>query len=276
MTSLLERMNVDPAQSVGPVRSKTRRADSAPYTRPPKGDINSQWKHDMYQRGAEPGKSLSDRLDASRDTPPKMNFGSAVKALKEATGQGADNELSIRGASTRGNVVEVTGLVKGTTAEDVEAIFKRCGPITQSSVKQTGGSGDVTVRLTFKQEKDAREAVRVFDNQVADGRTLGVRVVGGVNASLSGRLSIGVVDGSVDALMETDNGSSKMRSDDIITRDPEAAARAHILVAPPGTDPKDYLPSSSSRGRGRGRGRGRRGPVGGGRRERGDGKMDMD
>jgi hypothetical protein len=63
-----------------------------------------------------------------------------------------------------------------------------------------------------------------------------------------------------------------MRSDDIISRDPEAAARAHILVAPPGTDPKDYLPSSSSRGRGRGRGRGRRG---GGRRE-GDGKMDVD
>jgi hypothetical protein len=74
-------------------------------------------------------------------------------------------------------------------------------------VKQTPGNGDVTVRLTFKQEKDAREAVRVFDNQVADGRTLGVRVVGGVNASLSGRLSIGVVEGSVDALMETDNGS---------------------------------------------------------------------
>jgi hypothetical protein len=72
------------------------------------------------KQGAEPGKSLSDRLDASRDTPPKMNFGSAVKALKEATGQGADKELSIRGASTRGNVVEVTGLVKGTTAEDVE------------------------------------------------------------------------------------------------------------------------------------------------------------
>jgi len=74
-------------------------------------------------------------------------------------------------------------------------------------VKQTHGSADVTVRLTFKQEKDAREAVRVFDQQVADGRALGVRVVGGVNASLSGRLSMGVVDGSVDALMETDTDS---------------------------------------------------------------------
>ena len=121
MASLLERMNIDSSASVGPVRSKSRRAGSAPYTRPPKGDINSQWKHDMYQQGAEPGKSLSDRLDApSKDIPPKMNFGGAVKALKEATGLGADKELSIRGASTRGNVVEVTGLVKGTTAEDVE------------------------------------------------------------------------------------------------------------------------------------------------------------
>lgn len=75
----------------------------------------------MYQQGSESGKSLSDRLGApQKDTPPKMNFGSAVKALKEATGSTVDKELSIRGASTRGNVVEVTGLVKGTTAEDVE------------------------------------------------------------------------------------------------------------------------------------------------------------
>ena len=121
MASLLERMNVGPDEGVGPVRSKARRAGSAPYTRPPKGDINSTWKHDMYRQGAEQVKSLSDRLDApSREAPPKMNFGGAVKALKEATGLSADKELSIRGASTRGNVVEVTGLVKGTTAEDVE------------------------------------------------------------------------------------------------------------------------------------------------------------
>ena len=121
MASLLERMNIDSSTSVGPVRSKTRRAGSAPYTRPPKGDINSPWKHDMYHQSGETGKSLSDRLEApSKDAPPKMNFGGAVKALKEATGVGADKELSIRGASTRGNVVEVTGLVKGTTAEDVE------------------------------------------------------------------------------------------------------------------------------------------------------------
>ena len=122
MASLLERMNVDIAPNVGPVRSKTRRSASVPYSRPPKADINSPWKHDMYhQQGSESGKSLSDRLGVpQKDAPPKMNFGGAVKALKEATGSATDKELSIRGASTRGNVIEVTGLVKGTTAEDVE------------------------------------------------------------------------------------------------------------------------------------------------------------
>jgi hypothetical protein len=135
MASLLERMNVDPAPGVGPVRSKPRRAGSAPYTRPPKGDINSPWKHDLYQQGAESAKSLSDRLDIpSKDTPPKMNFGSAAKALREATGQGVDKELSIRGASTRGNVVEVTGLVKGTTAEDVEVGKCSVGRLSTSCV----------------------------------------------------------------------------------------------------------------------------------------------
>jgi hypothetical protein len=64
-----------------------------------------------------------------------MNFGGAVKALKEATGLAADKELSIRGASTRGNVVEVTGLVKGTTAEDVEV---STGEIKLSVMRRVG------------------------------------------------------------------------------------------------------------------------------------------
>lgn len=149
MASLLERMNIDSSTSVGPVRSKTRRAGSAPYTRPPKGDINSPWKHDMYQQSGETGKSLSDRLEApSKDTPPKMNFGGAVKALKEATGVGADKELSIRGASTRGNVVEVTGLVKGTTAEDVEVSSGDIGFFSypKSGVRRSTSTGKLGPR----------------------------------------------------------------------------------------------------------------------------------
>ena len=69
---------------------------------------------------ASGGKPLVARFTAPAN-PPKMNFGIAEKALREAVGQTGDRgELSIRGASARGNVVEVMGLVKGTTAEDVE------------------------------------------------------------------------------------------------------------------------------------------------------------
>lgn len=58
------------------------------------------------------------------------------------------------------------------------------------------------VRLTFKNEKDAQAAVAKFNGQQADGKTLEVRVVGGVNASLFGRLGVTVQNDSVDVLME--------------------------------------------------------------------------
>ena len=60
---------------------------------------------------------------------------------------------------------------------------------------------DPIVRLTFKQEKDAQAAVTKFNGQAADGRVLSVKIVGGVNATLGGRLSVAVSD-SVDVLME--------------------------------------------------------------------------
>ena len=63
-----------------------------------------------------------------------------------------------------------------------------------------------------------------------------------------------------------------MRSDEILS-DADARVRAHVLFAPPGTDPKDYTPQPS---RGRGRGRGRRGGASGGRRGRADGRMEID
>ena len=46
-----------------------------------------------------------------------MNFAGADRALREALGE---KGLSIKGASSRGNVVEVAGLAPGTSAADVE------------------------------------------------------------------------------------------------------------------------------------------------------------
>lgn len=63
-----------------------------------------------------------------------------------------------------------------------------------------------------------------------------------------------------------------MRSDSVLKADP----RAQVMVAPPGADPADYLPTNTSRGNAR-----RGGRVGrGGKRGRRGGnigsRMDMD
>lgn len=64
------------------------------------------------------------------------------------------------------------------------------------------------MRLLFKEEKDALYAVRKFNGETADGRTLTVKSVGNQPVNLAARLD-GTLpgDGSVDALL-TPSGSS--------------------------------------------------------------------
>lgn len=262
----------------------------------PKGDVDSLWTHDLYDSG-----SLSARL-TDKPTAPKVNLNAITqKALRDATASSNPSQLSIKGAgsATKGNVVEVIGLVAGTTAEDVAAIFKRCGEITSS--KSVSGGAEVCIRLTFKTSTSASAAVQKFNNQPADGKVLSVRIVGSTTAgtTLGGRLGgvdgLGLVreEGSVDVLMDLDNDSGsfvsfsfsvkvlssllygrKMRSDSLIHADP----RATVLLAPPGANPADYIrPQETSRGgRGGGRGRGGRGGRRNQRGGRGDARMDTD
>lgn len=230
--------------------------------------------------------TLSARL-GGEPIAPRAAFTPALKgAIEAATG----GHLAIRGAGNSHTTVEVSGLVQGTTKEDVAAIFKRCGDIVSSKAVST--AREVRIRVTFKDTKSAQNAVNTFDKQQADGKTLSVHIVG-INAppTLAGRiadkngLSTVELEGSVDILMagSADSGSyvafltgwpwaltrssRKMRSDAMI-KDP----RAQVLVAPPGTDPAEYTQSRGGRGRGRGgrRGQGGRGRRGGGR------KMDID
>ncbi|KAG9308543.1 hypothetical protein JVU11DRAFT_7232 [Chiua virens] len=250
----------------GPVRPKSATRNS-PYirpSRPPKGDSDAQWSHDMYEELLKP--SLSSRLSASASTPRKPDSSLVQRAIREATAAGG---ISIKGASAsgNGNVVEVEGLVKGTTPADVEAIFQRCGPIISSDFGTKKTSDEVTVRLTFKQVAHAVAAVTKFDNQPADGRILHVKIVGVQSVGLTGRLGVVDENGSVDVLMNgSNNAESKMRSDSIMNSDP----RASVLVAPPGADPKVYSQQNNSRPEvslwkrgGRKGGRNRRGAGGG-------------
>ncbi|KAF5384516.1 hypothetical protein D9757_006444 [Collybiopsis confluens] len=275
MASLLERMNV-PSAGTGPVRSSKSGGSrsSTPYARAPRGDVESAWSHDLYAQH----NTLSARMNLppSKPTlPPAVAGGSNVmaqKAFREILGGG---QLSIKGASTSANVIEVSGLADGTTAEDVSAIFKKCGQISSSKLISKRNE-DVCIRVTFKNASSAQEAVKSFNGVPADGKTLSVRAVGATSAgtALAGRFGkdgLGLVrqEGSVDVLMDSESTSSKMRSDSL-TSDP----RAQVLVAPPGTDPKDYIQAPARTRGGRGRGRGNRRGGGGGRAREMD-RMDM-
>ncbi|KIJ65874.1 hypothetical protein HYDPIDRAFT_129888 [Hydnomerulius pinastri MD-312] len=274
--SLLARLSA--STEGGPVRPKSANRAS-PYSRPnrpPKGDPDAQWSHDLYEDPDKP--SLSSRLTTSAAQPRKADSLLAQRALRDATGAG----LSIKGASSgsNGNVVQVEGLVKGTSAADVEAIFRRCGPIISSELSSNKASDNVVVRLTFKQPAHAAAAVSKFDKQPADGRTLQVSIVGVQAVGLTGRLGgVGLVNdnGSVDVLISGDSeGGSKMRSDSILASDP----RASVLVAPPGADPKAYSQRNNSRPEGqrwsRGGRRGGRGRRGGGGGAGAGAGMDVD
>ena len=140
----------------------------------------------------------------------------AQKAIREATNAPRlESSLSIKGAGSAGNVVEVSGLASGTTADDVAAIFKRCGQITdQKSV--SANKNDPKIRITYKTAAAANKAVQDFNNQPADGKILSVKIVGASAAgtTLGGRLGgvdgLGLVreEGSVDVLMDTDEPTS--------------------------------------------------------------------
>ncbi|KAF8141266.1 hypothetical protein EV363DRAFT_1425405 [Boletus edulis] len=218
----------------GPVRPRSANRNS-PYTRPsrpPKGDPDAQWSHDLYEDPDKP--SLSARLSASAAAPRKPDSILVQRAIRDATATGG---ISIKGASTsaNGNVVQVDGLVKGTSPADVEAIFRRCGAIISSEL------------VNHQASENPSAAVAKFDKQPADGRILHVAIVGVQSVGLSGRLGgMDLVNenGSVDVLMGAgDDAGSKLRSDLIMNSDP----RATVLVAPPGVDPKVYSQQNNSR-----------------------------
>ncbi|KAH0829192.1 hypothetical protein J3R83DRAFT_2740 [Lanmaoa asiatica] len=274
-------LSIKKCPSLALLRTRALCPSQARPSRPPKGDSDAQWSHDLYEDPDKP--SLSSRLSASAAAPRKPDSTLVQRAIREATAAGG---ISIKGASTsaNGNVVQVDGLVKGTTPADVEvclvishllpssdirqAIFRRCGPIIASDLVTNQASENVIVRLTFKQAAHAAAAVAKFDKQPADGRILRVVIVGVQSVGLSRRLGgVELVNenGSVDVLMGADDDAgSKMRSDSIMNSDP----RATVLVAPPGADHKAYNQQNNSRADVQ---RGQRGARRGGRGRRGGG-----
>jgi hypothetical protein len=275
MASLLERLNPAPGNSTGPARTSRPRPTSAPYNRQnrtPKADSDSPWSHDLYEQH----NSLSARLGNvdSSGSASRTALNPYQKAVRDAVGN--SGQLSIKGAGAlNANVVKIEGLSPGTTAEDVQAIFKACGAIVSAKVVPASAKG-VTVQIQFKEAKAATEAISKFHGQAADGGLLSVTLVGARSSGVTLGSRLGAHDGldlvrdegSVDVLMQSNNGDSKMRSDSLLKTDP----RAQVLIAPPGANPADYTQSTRGRGGRRG-GPGGRGP---GRRRGRGARMDLD
>ena len=69
--------------------------------------------------------------------PPKVDSSGAEAALRKAMGLATTRggDISIKGASTSANVVEVSGLLSGTTAADVEVCVQISLEIIESDFK---------------------------------------------------------------------------------------------------------------------------------------------
>ncbi|KZT39283.1 hypothetical protein SISSUDRAFT_1045738 [Sistotremastrum suecicum HHB10207 ss-3] len=262
-------------------------------SRPPKLSADDPWKHDMFasQNNIE-GGTLGARLAVPPKSLPTSNSGEIVgfqKALAAVNGRpvpsrglsSKEESFNIRGAS--GVTVEVRELVQGTTAADVEAIFKRCGTVISSKlIPPPSGSQTETVHVKFQTQAAAEDAVSKFDNQPADGRLLKVSIISNPTISLkgAGAGNGGIV--SVDALLgdSDEPRGSKMRSDAILATDARAQVITDPLAAATKAQAQRVAEQRGGRdgnwkeGRGRrGRGRGRRGRGAG--RENGNG-MEVD
>ncbi|GAA5847798.1 hypothetical protein JCM3766R1_003205 [Sporobolomyces carnicolor] len=89
-------------------------------------------------------------------------------------------KLQIAKAEETGFVVQVEGLVYGTSAEDVQTAFGSYGEIKHCFIENEKNSrdGDMLVaRITFSRHEDAQTACHKLDGAIADGRPLKVRNV---------------------------------------------------------------------------------------------------
>ncbi|GAA5838479.1 hypothetical protein JCM9279_003256 [Rhodotorula babjevae] len=84
--------------------------------------------------------------------------------------------LAIAQHEQQGFVVQVEGLVSGTSAEDVQAAFGAYGEIVYCFVPDPDAA-DLVARLTFSRHADAADACSKLDGAIADGRPLSVKQV---------------------------------------------------------------------------------------------------
>ncbi|KAG8932778.1 hypothetical protein FRC02_000547 [Tulasnella sp. 418] len=220
----------------------------APYSRPQlePAPEDGLWKHDKFAEVNDISEGgLSARISSGTAAPPTKLIQQALSATSNGNATKApvsrSGGFSIKGAGAKeSTTLEIRQLVTGTTPEDVKMIFSQCGKITEAKSMPCDETDSVIIRVTFEKSQDMKNAIRQFNGQEADGRTLVVEEV-----PLS--RSTGDTNKGFDLLDNGGSAAGKMYADSI-----EGGV---TLTRPPRINDSDASWSRGGRG-GRGRGRG--------------------
>ncbi|KAG8988077.1 hypothetical protein FRB90_002971 [Tulasnella sp. 427] len=250
----------------------------SPYTRPnrdlPPADGN--WVHDKFAEINDipaAGGALASRISGGVAT---GSDGAGAKLFARALDGGrpsgvgpmrraaSGGSLSIKGASApQSTILEIKELVAGTSADDVKAIFSQCGIIRDAWTLPSGNSETTVIRVKFAERDGMLKAIKQFNGQVADGRTLSVKEVGPARQK-------DLIDEGMEEDNEASGSKGRMYSDGI--------PGGKIVSEPPKIEKLekiDLVNDKWSRGGGRGGSRGRGGRGRGGR-GRGGNNMQLD
>ncbi|GAA5909065.1 RNA recognition motif domain-containing protein [Sporobolomyces salmoneus] len=100
--------------------------------------------------------------------------------LRKELEQDREEKFKIAEFEETGFVVQVEGLVYGTSAEDVQTAFASYGEIKHCFIvnEKSAREGDILIaRITFSRHDDAKTACHKLDGAIADGRPLKVQNV---------------------------------------------------------------------------------------------------
>ncbi|GAA5856349.1 hypothetical protein JCM8547_000881 [Rhodosporidiobolus lusitaniae] len=103
----------------------------------------------------------------------EREYAELVRLRKEEV-QKREEKVKIAQEEEKGFVVQVEGLVQGTSAEDVQTAFGSYGEISYCFIVDPN-SQNLAARLTFTKHFDAAQACLKLDGAIADGRPLRVQ-----------------------------------------------------------------------------------------------------
>nr|CAG8541057.1 14029_t:CDS:2 [Entrophospora candida]CAG8548273.1 10484_t:CDS:2 [Entrophospora candida] len=144
-----------PRRSIrGSSSGRNNRFKNSPYDRqqqphPPRGDVNGQWSHDLYEDGHNSGHNKA-------NAPNLRN-----KNITNTTG------------NTR---IIIENLFYEVTQEDLQELFSDCGIVKKAYLHyDRAGRSTGIAEITFENPKEADIAIRKYDGKTLDGQSMKIK-----------------------------------------------------------------------------------------------------